>query len=256
MLWLSNFLFSLFNFFLGAIVGSFLNVVIYRLPNEESIVSPPSHCPKCGHRLAWYDMIPIFSYIFLKGRCRYCGTKISIRYPIIEALTGFAFVGVGIRFGWSLQFFEYIIFSALLITILFTDLFYGIVPDVVVIPGAIVGLIFSLAKGKSAFLSSLYGALFLFAFFVAIILITHGGMGEGDATFGAMIGSFIGLKFSIATLVISFILGAVIGILLIIFLRKKGKDTMPFGPYLALSAYFMMLYGYQVVLFYQKLFGF
>ena len=256
MLWVSNLLFSLFNFFLGAIVGSFLNVVIYRLPNDQSIIFPASHCPKCGHKLAWYDMIPIFSYIFLKGKCRYCKAKISIRYPIIEALTGFAFVGIGLRFGWSLQFFEYIIFASLLIAVSFTDLFYGIVPDIIVIPGAIVGLVFSLLRGKTVFFSSLFGLLLLFVFFVLIILLTKGGMGEGDATFGAMIGSFIGLKFSIATLVISFILGSIIGILLLIFLHKKGKDSMPFGPYLAISAYIMILYGYQIIFIYEKLFGF
>ena len=256
MLWISNLLFSLFNFFLGAIVGSFLNVVIYRLPNDQSIIFPASHCPKCGHKLAWYDMIPIFSYIFLKGKCRYCKAKISIRYPIIEALTGFAFVGIGLRFGWSLQFFEYIIFASLLIAVSFTDLFYGIVPDIIVIPGAIVGLVFSLLKGKTVFFSSLFGLLLLFVFFVLIILLTKGGMGEGDATFGAMIGSFIGLKFSIATLVISFILGSIIGALLLIFLHKKGKDSMPFGPYLAISAYIMVLYGYQIIFIYEKLFGF
>ena len=256
MLWLSNFLFSLFNFFLGTIVGSFLNVVIYRLPNNQSIIFPASHCPKCGHKLAWYDMIPIFSYILLKGKCRYCKAKISIRYPIIEALTGFAFVGIGLRFGWSLQFFEYIIFASFLIAVSFTDLFYGIVPDIIVIPGAIVGFIFSLLRGKTVFFSSLFGSLLLFVFFIIVILLTKGGMGEGDATFGAMIGSFIGFKFSIATLVISFIFGSIIGILLLTFFHKKGKDSMPFGPYLAISAYIMVLYGYQIIFIYEKLFGF
>ncbi len=256
MLWLSNLMFSIFNFLLGTVIGSFLNVVIYRVPNNQSIVSPPSHCPICGHKLKWYDMIPIFSYIFLKGRCRYCSAKISSRYPLIEALTGFAFVGIGLHFGWSLQFFEYIILSSLLITIFFTDLFYGIVPDVIVIPGAVIGLIFSLIRGKSVFISSLFGMLFLFGFFLIVILATRGGMGEGDATFGAMIGSFIGLKFSIATLVISFILGSIVGIILLIFFRKKGKDSMPFGPYLAISAYIMLLYGYQIIFMYQKMFAF
>ncbi len=256
MLWLSNLLFSLFNFFLGAVIGSFLNVVIYRLPHDESLLSPPSHCPVCGHKLAWYDMIPIFSYIFLKGRCRYCGEKISIRYPLIEALTGFAFVGIGLRFGWSLEFFEYIIFASLLIAVGFTDLFYGVVPDLIVIPGSIVGFVFSIIRGKKVFFSSLFGALLLFGFFVIVILLTKGGMGEGDATFGAMIGSFIGLQFSVATLIISFILGSIVGILLMIFMKKKGKDTMPFGPYLAISAYFVALYGYQILLIYEKMFGF
>ncbi len=256
MLLMSNILFSVFNFILGAVIGSFLNVLIYRIPKNESILKPPSRCPVCGHRLKWYDMVPIFSYIFLKGKCRYCGAKISARYPLIEALTGFAFVGVGLRYGWSLQFFEYITFSALLITVAFTDIFDGVVPDIVVIPGAITGLVFSLLRGKAIFLSSIYGMLFLFGFFVLVILITRGGMGEGDATFGAMIGAFLGFKFSVAMLVIAFIIGAIVGILLITVFKKKGEDAIPFGPYLALSAYIMVLFGYKILLFYFKLFAF
>ncbi len=253
---MSNILFSVFNFLLGAVIGSFLNVLIYRIPKSESILRPPSHCPVCGHRLKWYDMIPVFSYIFLKGKCRYCGAKISPRYPLIEALTGFAFVGVGLRYGWSLLFFEYIIFSALLITVSFTDIFNGVVPDVVVIPGAVIGLIFSLLRGKDVFISSILGMLFLFGFFLLVIFLTKGGMGEGDATFGGMIGAFLGFKFSLAVLVIAFVLGAIAGILFIIFSRKKGEDAIPFGPYLALAAYIMVLWGYKILYFYFKIFAF
>ncbi len=253
---MSNILFSVFNFIIGAVIGSFLNVVIYRVPRNESILNPPSHCPVCGHKLKWYDMIPVFSYIFLRGKCRYCGAKISPRYPLIEALTGFAFVGVGLRFGWSLQFFEYVTFSALLIAVSFTDLFDGVVPDIIVVPGAIAGLIFSLLRGKAVFISSLLGMLFLFGFFVLVILLTHGGMGEGDATFGAMIGSFLGFKFSVAMLVIAFVIGAIVGVILITLFKKKSDEAIPFGPYLALSAYVMVLFGYKIMLLYFKIFGF
>ncbi len=256
MLLMSNILFSLFNFILGAVVGSFLNVVIYRVPRNESIIKPPSHCPVCGHTLQWYDMIPIVSYILLKGKCRYCGAKVSIKYPLIEALTGFAFVGVGLRFGWSLQFFEYITFSALLIAIGFIDLFDGVVPDVIVIPGAIVGLVFSALQGKAALFSSIFGLLFLFGVFALIIVVTRGGMGQGDATFGAMIGSFVGFKFSVVVLVLSFILGAIIGVILMSTSRKSGKDAIPFGPYLAIAAYIVALYGYKILLWYTRIFAF
>ncbi len=256
MLLVSNILFSVFNFLLGTIIGSFLNVLIYRIPRNESILNPPSHCPVCRHRLKWYDMIPVFSYIFLRGKCRYCGAKISFRYPLIEALTGFAFVGIGLRYGWSLQFFEYITFSALLITVAFTDIFDGVVPDLVVVPGAVAGLIFSLFRGKTVFLSSLFGMLFLLGFFLLVIFLTRGGMGEGDATLGAMIGTFLGFKFSVVMLVIAFIIGAIAGISLIVFSHKKGEDQMPFGPYLALAAYITVIYGYKIMLLYFKLFAF
>lgn len=257
MLLLSKILFWIFNFILGAIVGSFLNVVIYRLPRGESIVYPASHCPVCNHPLKWYDMIPIFSYVALHGRCRYCGSKISPRYPIIEALTGLAFMGIGWKYGWSLKFFEYVTFSSLLIAVSFTDIFDGVIPDIIVIPGAIAGLIFSLVQGKTVFLSSLCGLLLVGGFFVLIILVTRGkGMGQGDATLGFMIGAFLGLKFSIVALFLSFLLGAIGGITAVTFMRKKGKDTIPFGPFLASSAYIVVLYGYIMINLYFKFFSF
>jgi len=256
MLWANEFLFWVFNFVLGTIVGSFLNVVIYRLPKGESVVYPASHCPVCNHPLKWYDMIPILSYIVLRGRCRYCGSKISVRYPIIEAITGLAFVGIGLRYGWSLKFFEYITFSSLLIATGFTDIFDGVVPDIIVIPGAAIGLIFSLVQGKTMFLNSLYGLILMGGFFALIILITRGGMGQGDVTLGLMIGAFLGLEFSIITLVLSFIIGGIGGAVAVIFMRKKGKDTMPFGPFLAISAYIAIMYGYVILHFYMKFFTF
>ena len=257
MLMLSKTLFWIFNFILGMIIGSFLNVVIYRLPREESLIYPASHCPVCNHPLKWYDMIPIFSYVVLHGKCRYCGSKISLRYPIIEAITGLAFMGIGWKYGWSLKFFEYITFSSLLIAVSFTDIFDGVIPDIIVIPGAVIGLIFSLIQGKVVFFSSLYGLLLMGGFFVLIILVTAGkGMGQGDVTLGCMIGAFLGLKFSVVTLVLSFLFGAIGGITAVIFMRKKGKDTIPFGPFLASSGYIVLLYGYTIINLYLKFFSF
>lgn len=255
MLLLSKILFWVFNFVLGTIVGSFLNVVIYRLPREESIIYPASHCPICNHPLKWYDMIPIFSYIMLHGKCRYCGSKISPRYPIIEAITGIAFMGIGWKYGWSLEFFEYLTFSSLLIAVTFTDIFDGVIPDIIVIPGAITGLIFSLVRGKTIFLSSLYGLLLMGGFFTLIILITRGrGMGQGDATLGCMIGAFLGLKFSIVALVLSFLFGAIGGVTAMIFMRKKSKEAIPFAPFLAISGYTVLLYGYAILNLYVNFF--
>jgi len=248
---------SFFSLILGLIIGSFINVLVYRVPKGESIVYPTSHCPECKHPLKWYDLIPLLSYIMLRGKCRYCGHKIPVRYPVIELVAGLAFMGVALKYGWSFNLLKYVIFSGLLITVSFIDILDGVVPDIVVIPGAAIGLIFAIIQGKTIFLDSLYGLLVMGGFFVLIILLTRGkGMGQGDATLGIMIGAFLGLKFSIAALFISVIIGGIGGVIAILFMRKKRSDTMPFGPFLAIAAYIMLLYGFEFLSFYLSFFNF
>ncbi|MGC9125265.1 MAG: prepilin peptidase, partial [Caldisericaceae bacterium] len=178
---ISNFglLFSLLNFAIGTIIGSFLNVVIYRLPRNESLIRPPSHCPNCGKELKWYDLVPILSFVILKGKCRYCGAKISPRYPLIEALTGLTFVLIGLHAGWSVDFVFYAVFTSVLIAVAFIDLFDGVVPDFLVIIGGIAGLLFNLIAGKIPFYHSLLGIGLALVFFGLIILLSKGGMGQG-----------------------------------------------------------------------------
>jgi len=251
-----GFLFPILNFIFGTVVGSFLNVVIYRLPRNESLVQPPSHCPSCGKKLAWHDLIPILSFVILKGKCRYCGAKISPKYPLIEMITGLSFVLIGLRTGWSINFAFYLLFTSILISIASIDLFEGVVPDVIVILGAIVGLIFNLINGKVAFLSSLIGIALALVFFGLIILISKGGMGEGDLTLSIMIGAFLGWQFSLTTFVLAFIIGAIGGIFALVFLKKNRKDSIPFGPYLSLSAFIVLLYGHQILNLYFRVLHF
>lgn len=241
-------------FILGTIFGSFFNVVIYRLPREESILKPPSHCPKCNTPLRWYDLLPIISFLILRGKCRYCNAKISIRYPIIEALTGVTFTMVAYKYAASLIALKYIVFLSLIIITGFIDLFEGIVPDHITLPGIAAGIIFSAFLGRDSFLQAILGSTFMAVTFLAIIFLSRGGMGQGDVTLGAMIGSFLGLKFSIAAFVIAFVIGAVFGIFALIFLKKKGKDAIPFGPYLSIASYIMVFYGYKIIDFYFSLF--
>ncbi len=241
-------------FIMGTIFGSFFNVIIYRLPKGESILKPPSHCPKCNAPLRWYDLLPIISFLILRGKCRYCGTKISKRYPIIEALTGITFTAVIYKYGASIIALKYIVFLSLIILTGFIDLFEGIVPDHITIPGMIIGIIFSAFLGRGSLLQSILGAIFMAVIFLAIIFLSRGGMGQGDVTLGALIGSFLGLKFSIAAFIIAFIIGAIFGIFALIFLKKKGKDAIPFGPYLAIASYIMVFCGYKIIEFYFSLF--
>jgi len=240
-------------FALGISIGSFLNVVIYRVPRKQSIIRPPSHCPICGHRLAWYDLIPVFSYIFQKGRCRYCGAKISYKYPLVELITGLSFIAIFAKFGLSVKSAEYMAFASFLIAGGFMDLFDGVVNDWLVILGIATGLSFSVYF--NTFFDNLLGMAVAFAFFALIIFLTHGnGMGEGDATFGALIGSFLGIKLTILTILFAFILGAIIGVILIYVFHRKKEDAVPFVPFMALSAFMMLFIGNPIISFYMKLF--
>ena len=239
-------------FIFGLIIGSFLNVVIYRVPRNQSIINPPSHCPKCNTKLKWYDMIPLLSYIILKGKCRYCGTKISFQYPLVEFLAGITFVIVFQKFGWSLQFLKWIVFTSLLISTGLIDLSEGIVPDIIVLPGLILGVLFSIFSGKTGMLESIYGLTTMGAFFLIVILLSRGGMGWGDLTFGAMIGSFLGFQLSLLTLLLAFVSGALTGLAAIIIKKKGRKDTIPFGPFLSIAAFVASIYGFEILKIYLK----
>ncbi|MEF3245249.1 MAG: prepilin peptidase [Caldisericaceae bacterium] len=249
--------FSIVFFALGAIIGSFLNVVIYRLPKGESIVYPPSHCTHCGHKLAASDLIPIFSYIYLKGRCRYCNEKISIVYPIVEAITGITVALLFLKFGFSLDLLKYIVFACILIVIAMIDLNTGYVYDSIVIPSIFVGLAFSFFT--TGFKEAIFGAIFYGVLFFLIILISklfykEGGMGEGDLTAGIMIGAFLGLKLSVVSFILSFIFGSLVGILIMIFEKKDGETQIPFVPYLAFGAIVSVFLGGKLISFYLQLF--
>jgi len=249
---LSAFLF----FILGSVIGSFLNVIIYRLPRHESLVFPPSHCPHCGHKLAVSDLIPIVSYVVLRGRCRYCKTRISPIYPIVEALTGVLFASIYLKFGLTILTFKYVIFVSLLIIVAFVDLFEGVVFDSVVIPGAFVGLLFGVFHN---FIDTILGIVFYAVLFLLIILISkafykEGGMGEGDLTSGIMIGAFLGLRLGIVAFLLSFFIGAVAGILIMIVSKKGGKTQIPFVPYMAIASVLAVFFGEYIIAFYLNLF--
>jgi len=223
-------------FILGLIIGSFLNVVIYRLPEGKSIVYPPSHCPDCGHKLSPLELIPVFSYIFLRGKCKSCRTDISIRYPIIELLTGIIFIINYIYISDLISLTAGLIFSSLLVVLTMIDFDHQILPDKLTLGGLIVGFIFSFFRSDITVIYSLIGVLVAGGLLFLIAYLSKGGMGGGDIKMMAMVGSFTGPIIAVS----SIFLGAVIALIAhlpgIVFGKTGMKTKLPFGPFLALAS--------------------
>ncbi len=225
-------------------MGSFFNVCIHRIPKGESIIYPPSHCPNCNMPLKFYDNIPIMSYIFLKGKCRYCGTRISPTYPIVEFLTGFLYFLSYMYFGKNLWIFiSSTVFISFLIIITFIDLRHMIIPDIVVYPAITIGLLISLFKGYEFLFDSVLGGIIGGFTIFLIIFLSRGGMGIGDIKLATMIGIFLGVNYIIMALILSFIIGGFIGIFLLLLKIKKRKDPIPFGPFLSIGAILSLFWG-------------
>lgn len=242
----------------GAIVGSFLNVCIFRLPKEESIVWPGSHCPHCNNPIKFYDNIPLVSYILLKGKCRHCHSPISFQYPLIEAITAFTSLILFMKFGPSLSYLFYFLFVAALIVITVIDLYHQIIPDVISLPGIGVGLLASLMVPQITFFNSLLGILLGGGslFLVATLyqwLFKREGMGGGDVKLLAMIGAFMGWKAVILTIFLSSLIGSITGIIIMLMKGKDFKYAIPFGPFLSLGAVIALFYGSSLMDWYLRL---
>ncbi|MFA5394233.1 MAG: prepilin peptidase [Candidatus Ratteibacteria bacterium] len=242
-------LFSIFAFVLGAVFGSFLNVCIYRLPRSLSIVKPGSYCPNCRKPIVWFDNIPFFGYLFLRGRCRYCHKKISPRYVLVELLTASLFLALYRYFGLSASFFIFGLFIFVLILVTFIDWEHYLIPVLVVYPGIVLGLLFNFFFPQMAFSASrlfalkeavigvLLGAgLIYFLGVFGKLIFKKEAMGEGDIYLLAMIGAFLGWKAVLLTIFFSSLVGTVITLLLVYVGLKKMTDHIPFGPYLSLGA--------------------
>jgi leader peptidase (prepilin peptidase)/N-methyltransferase len=236
-----GFIFEISSFVLGAVVGSFLNVIILRLPEEKSIVFPASHCPKCRHAIRVYDNIPLISYLFLKGRCRDCGGSISLRYPLVEGLTAILSLLIYWKFGPSLQYLCVFLFTCSLVVITFIDLDHQIIPDVISLPGIPVFFLAAIfvmnLRFLDAFLGFLIGGGVLYSVaFVYELITKREGMGGGDIKLLAMIGAFLGWQSLLFVLLISSFAGAAVGITIMIVKGRDMKYAVPFGPFLSLGA--------------------
>ena len=247
-------LFYSFLFFVfGAAVGSFLNVCISRIPKGESILSPGSHCPRCGYRIKPHDNIPILSYILLGGRCRNCGKTIEFRYWAVEVLTAFLFLILYWRFGLSYILPSVLLFTAIMIAVGFIDLGNRIIPNVITIPSIAVGLIFSGLRGWPSLQEAILGIFLgggglLVVRALGSIIFDRESMGAGDIKLAAMIGAFWGWKIVLVTLLLSFLTGGIGGIV-VLFVQKSFKvdSVVPFGPFLAASAIFAVVYGKDII---------
>ncbi|NOZ92837.1 prepilin peptidase [bacterium 3DAC] len=252
-------------FLIGASIGSFLNVVIYRIPRGESIVYPPSKCPYCGHKLAWYDMIPILSYIMLGGKCRYCGKRISPLYPAIEFITGLWTVIVFVLvFPQGIDaFVEVLVFGYFAIVLSVIDMQLYILPNKILLPMAVFEVawtLFAFALGWETLLdirNRVIGSLVLLVFFLIIYYLVPDGMGEGDVKLSPIIGWFLGFPKIVPWFFIAFGLGALVGIVFMLMtkiFKGESKHVVPFGPFMLWGAVLAWFYGIPIILWYRRLF--
>lgn len=245
----------------GLIIGSFLNMCVYRIPREKSILVPRSTCDHCERFLSIKDLIPVLSYLYSKRRCRYCHAIISIRYPCIELLTSFLFLYTYSRFGLSLEFFQGVILVGFLMVIAAIDYDHQLIFDKVLIPMAGIGIILKVMI-ILPFINVLYyevlDMIMGFCLGGGLLLLIHwlskGGIGWGDIKFAAVIGIWLGWKYTLLTLLFAFILGGGVGVFLIVSKLKERKEYIPFGPFLSIAMFMNYFYGMQYMIYYVELF--
>ena len=232
-------------FIIGLLIGSFLNVCIYRIPLNKSIIKPPSSCGSCGHRLNYYDMLPVINYVINRGKCRYCGEKYSYQYPLTELFNGLLYSVITLKYGISLNAVLYCLLGSILITVSVIDLKHKIIPDSLNIIIAAIGIIFALYDSMIISDRAL-GALIGFVLFFAIALATD-AMGGGDIKLIAGLGAIFGVEGVLFIVFFSFIIGAVISVALLITKIKGRKDELPFGPFISAATLLYIFYGNEII---------
>src|SRR3989344_8461413 len=237
-------------FIFGLIVGSFLNVVLWRLYTNEPFLGGRSYCPKCKEEIAWYDNIPLLSFLLLGGKCRHCQNQISLQYPFVEAVTAIIFLGLFLSFGLTVEFFTLIIFSSFLIIIFVYDLKYYLILDEVVIPAAIFAFLVNLSLGLSFWNLALAG-LIGGGFFLIQFLISKGRwIGGGDIRLGGLMGLMLGWPQILTALILAYVSGAVVGVGLLLERKKQLSSRLPFGTFLSAATIAAMLCGENMLEWY------
>jgi len=248
---------AVFLFCVGLVVGSFLNVCIYRLPRDESVAWPASHCTTCNRPLDWYENIPVMSWMVLRGRCRTCRSPIATRYPIIELVTGILFLGAYLAFGLTLLLPVRILFACAMVVLFAIDLEHQILPNEITLPGIVIGFVCSLLLGYPGWLSSLIGLLVggLFPFLIAEAYLRirgREGMGMGDFKMLAMVGAFLGWPLVGITLIVACVLGVVIGGGALLVTRRGMATRIPFGTFIAVAALLCAYFEGPVLVTYER----
>jgi leader peptidase (prepilin peptidase)/N-methyltransferase len=245
-------------FLLGMAVGSFLNVCIYRLPRSVSLIHPRSMCPSCQAKIAFYDNVPVASYVWLRGRCRHCGTAISLRYPLVELISGLFAVAVFGRYGLSWEsLFVYALVAALLV-ITFIDIDHQIIPDMITYPGIGIGFLASFVLSYITYKESLAGIILGGGMLLLIawgyyLLTKREGIGGGDIKLLAMIGAFLGWKGVIFTIFVGSAIGTAVGGVLALRMESGRRLPIPFGPFLSVGALLFLFFGPQIIGWYVQI---
>ena len=250
-------LFGLF----GLVMGSFLNVCIDRLPRNESVVSPPSHCEACQHRLGLKDLIPVFSYLRLRGRCRYCQAAVSRKLLWVELAAGLIFAVLSWHYGLSPELGIVAFYACLFIVVFVIDLEHELILNKVVYPAMIVALLLALVPQPwltrwivvNGVANAALGGGVGFAIFLVIAIVSRGGMGWGDVKLVALIGLAVGFPLVLFSIILGAILGSIVALALMIAKKRKFRETLPFGPFLALAAMVTLLWGSDVLSWYRGL---
>jgi leader peptidase (prepilin peptidase) / N-methyltransferase len=234
----------------GLMLGSFLNVVIARLPERRSLWAPRSACPGCGAPIAWYDNVPLLSFALLRGRCRACAAPIPWRYPLVEAATAALFALAWLEFGPTLQFVVAAVLLAALVAITAIDLRHQIIPDAITLPGILAGITANVATRHLSWADVALGIAVGGGVFFVIIVASRGGMGAGDMKLGAMLGAFLGWKLAVFALMVGVVVGGAWAVALMALGLRGRKDAIPFGPFLALGGAAAVFWGEGVVRWY------
>jgi len=240
----------------GLLFGSFSNVCVHRIPLRISIVSPRSRCPVCEHEIAWYDNIPLVSWLMLSGKCRNCRAPISMRYPILELLMGLSWAGLAWKFGWSPVLIQALVMISLLWILTLIDLETGLLPNLLTFPGIAAGLLFSFWGGylQDAIIGAVAGyGLFWLVAKLFLLFTGREGMGHGDFKLLAMLGAFMGWQALPFVIFASSLTGAVVGSVFILLTRRKMRAEIPFGPYLAAAGVAWFLWGGEILQWYAGL---
>lgn len=237
---------------LGLVIGSFLNVVIYRAPRRQSIVRPGSHCPACNAPISWHDNVPVVSWILLRGNCRHCRESISVRYPLVESLTAVLFVLAALVVGLQARLLLAWAFIAVLIVLAFIDLDHLIIPDRIVLPAAGVGLAAAVALDPGRWWHYVVAGLGAGGFLLIVALLSGGGMGMGDVKLSLLLGFVLGVEVIVAMFA-AFLLGGIVGIALLALGKRSRKDRIPFGPFLGAGGIIGLFVGTPLMEWYWSL---